>query len=247
MLLFAPDRASRRRAAEPLRDALKAYQALNRDIDALEDAQHFCEELQVQLASYPPYLEVDADTDSAWENAVATTDRLRQALTEPVAPPGNARDAKIRTLMELTAALRNDPDNLNKLRRPLDRQRFDQLIGRRQVGDAADGKIMTALLETPWPQAEQRAILWSARHELLEVLQQRRVETKGTAWKESQAIEGERRRGLRRAHRSLAVLRLQGSDQVEKVEKILAHAEAMPADASRLGAVAEALRQAWMR
>jgi hypothetical protein len=244
MLLFAPDAASRRRAAGPLGDALRAYQALNRDLDTVQEAQHLHEEMQVQLASYLPSLEVDAATGPAWENAIKTACKLRQVLAEPEAQPGAARDAKIRTLKELTAALRNDPDNLNRLRRSLDRQHFDRLIGRRRGGDAADGEIMTALLETPWPRAEQRAKLWSARQELLCALQGRRPETK-TAWNESQAVEAEHRRGLHRAHRSLALLRLLGSDQVEKVAKALAHAETMPADARRSAAVAEALRQAW--
>jgi hypothetical protein len=247
MLLFAGDPVSRRRAADSLRDALKAYQALNRDLDAIEKAQRSSEEMRVQLASYLPYLDVDAATGSAWQNAVTTANKLRQVLAEPEVRPGDARDAKIHQLMELTAALRNDPDNLNRLRRPLDRQHFDQLISRRQVGDAADGKIMTALLETPWPQAEQRVKLWSARHELFGVLQERRGEARGAATEESPSLEGERRRGLLRAQRSLAVLRLLGSDKVEKVEKALAHAEAMPADARRLRTVAESLRQAWIR
>jgi hypothetical protein len=247
MLLFAEDPASRRRAADSLRDALKAYQAINRDLDAIEEAQRSSEEMRVQLGSYLPYLEVDGTTASAWQNALTTADKLRHVLAEPELQPGNARDVRIHKLMELTAALRNDPDNLNRLRRPLDRQQFDQLIGRRQVGDAADGKVMTALLETPWPRAEQRAKLWSARHELFGVLQRRRAEASLAAGIESPSLQVECRRGLLRAQRCLAVLRLLGSDKVEKVEKALARAEAMPADASRLRTVAEALRQAWMR
>lgn len=247
LLLFANDPASRRRAAEPLRDALKSYQALNRDRDAVEEAQRWGEEMPVLLAGYLPYLEVDDATQSAWQNAVRTTGKLRQALAEPVGQPGTGRDAKIRRLIDLTAELRNDRDNLNRLRRPLLRQPFEELIGRRQAGDVADVKVMTALLETPWPRAEQRTKLWSARHELLGVLQTKRSETSGAAWNESRAIEAERRRGLSRAQRSLAVLQLLGSDKVENVEKALAHAAAMPADAGRLRAVAEALRQAWMR
>jgi hypothetical protein len=247
MLLFAEGPAPRRRAADSLRDALKAYQAINRDLDSIEEAQRCSEEMQVQLASYLPYLEVDGATASAWQNALTTAYKLRQVLAEPEVQPGDARDAKIHKLMKLTAALRNDPDNLNRLRRPLDRQQFDQLIGQRQVGNPADGKIMTALLETPWPPAEQRAKLWSARHELFGALQRRRAEANLPPGVESPSLEVELRQGLLRAQRSLAVFRLLGSDKVEKVEKALAHAEAKPADASRLRTVAEALRQAWMR
>lgn len=219
----------------------------SRGLDTVEKVRYGFEETLVQLAGYVPYLEVDDSAEQAWENAAATANQLRRLLDERIAPGSEAGDVWIGRITALTASLRNDPNNLNRLRRPLDRQSFEQLISRRHQGDAADGKVMTALLETPWPRAEQRAKLWSARRELLSALQQKATKTQSAAWSESQAIEAERQRGLRRAQRSLTLLRLRGSDQVEKVEKTFTYAEAMPADDSRLEAVARALRQAWMR
>ncbi len=208
MLLFAADPLSRRRAAELLRGALKAYQKINHDLEAIKDAQRCCAEMLVQLPSYVRYLEVDAAAEKAWENAVATASELRRVLAEPLPPPGSARSVQIRKMRELTEALRNDPDNLNSLRRPLGREQFEKLIGRSEVGDFADAKVMTALLETPWPRAEQRAALWKARYGLLERLGLRRAPTHVPAWDQGQALQAERDRAKRRAHRSQELLKL---------------------------------------
>jgi hypothetical protein len=236
--------AARRHAEESWRDILKAHQAINTDLEALQQAQRWRDEMLVQLPSYVPYLEVDAATEPAWANAVATAGELRQVLA---ARPGAAGDVQIRRMMALTAALRNDPNNLKRLRRSLDRQQFDQLMGRSRGGDDADVKIMTALLATPWPRAEQRSKLWSARHELLAALHGRRGESSVSSWDEARAITAQHHAGMQRARHSVKLLQLEGADQMKKVEETLAQATEIPTDKVRLRVVSEELRRAWVR
>jgi hypothetical protein len=234
----------RRRAAESWRDTLKAYQAANTEAESLKQSLACRDEMLVQLASYVPYLEVDAATEPAWENAVTTAAELRRLLDTP---PGAARDAQIRKMMALTATLRNDPNNRNRLRRPLDRQHFDRLMARSQTGDDADVKVVTALLATPWPRAEERSKLWSARQELLASAHGKRAESSVSSWDESRAISAQYQRGLLRARRALKLLQLEGANPLEKIEKALAQAAEVPTDTARMRVLGKELQQAWAR
>jgi hypothetical protein len=239
-LLFSREPAERNRAADSFRDALKAYRAINSDLRILEDARRLLDEMLVRLPSFAPYLEIDDAPEPAWMQALTATQQLRRELAA-------ARGDSVPRLTELTASLRNDPNSPNRLRRPLDPEHFAKLIGRRQTGDSADVKIMTALLETPWPRAGQRAALWSARNELLAVLARKRSETSMPTADERLAIAAERQRGLRRAARSLALLKLEGVEGVEKIEKALTEASEMRADSIPMKTLAEELRRAWKR
>jgi hypothetical protein len=243
-LLFSRQARQRRRAADPLRTALKAYQAVNRDLQAVERALRYRDEMQVRLPSFLPYLEIDNELEQSWENAATTAGKLRQLL----AVPGRSPSDSIRQMTELTSALRNDPDSLNRLRRPLDTEPFDKLIGRSQAANVADWRIMTALLETPWPRADQRAKLWTARHELAAVLgQPRRRMPTSPAQDERQAVSAERRRGLQRGRHLLELLRLEGGNALQPVEKALGSAVEAPDDVGRLHALGAELRRAWPR
>jgi hypothetical protein len=235
-LLFSRQASERRRAGEPLRTSLSTYQAVNHDLQAVEAALRCRDEMLVRLPSYLPYLEIDDEPEQAWESAAATAEKLRQVLAGPASSPADS----IRRMTELTSALRHDPNSLNRLRRPLDAEAFDKLIGRSQAGTPADGKIMMALLETPWPRAGQRAKLWTARRELAAALEHQRLPTFAPAqWDEAQAVAAERRRGLRRGRRALALLRLEGATSLDQVEKAL---EAS-GDGDRIRILGEALRR----
>lgn len=236
--------AGRRRAAQSWDALLKAHPASGADLDVLRQAQQCCADACVQLAGYAPYLEVDADTEPVWENAVATACELRRLLASP---PGTAHEIWIRKIAALTAALRNDPNNLQRLRRPLDRPEYDRLIGQRHRGDDADLKVMTALLATPWPRAEERSQLWSARRDLLAAMQGRRAGSNAGTWDEGRAIAAQYQRGLQRARRSLKLLQLEGADHLERVVNALAQASQKPTDEARLRVLGEELKQAWLR
>lgn len=233
-----------RRAAELGSDTSKFSQANPSEIEVYKQAQQCWNEMRVQLSSYVPYLEEDAGAEPAWANAVGTACEIRRLLAAPL---GADRATQIRQLMALTATLRNDPNNLHKLRRPLSRQPFEQLISRRYGGDAADLRIMTALLSTPWPRADQRSRLWSARWELRGELQQKRTDSNINAWNEARALAAQHQRAILRAKRSLKLLRLEGADQLEKVEKAIAQAAEMPADKAHLRHLSEELNEAWTR
>jgi hypothetical protein len=241
-LLFSAEASARRRAADPLRRALQAYQAIVHDLQAVEQAQRYRDELLVRLPSYPPCLEIDDETEEAWKNAAATLGTLRQLL----AGPGPSPCDSIRRLDELTSVLRNDPNNLQRLRRPLDPEPLEKLIGRSQAGNAVDAKLMTALLATPWPRADQRARLWTAWHELTIGLEKAPLQgTPPPPWDEGKAVVAERRRGLRRARLSLEVLRIEGGHSIATVEKSLQAAIESPDDMGRIRALEVELRRAW--
>ncbi|HTU21203.1 MAG TPA: hypothetical protein VMG10_24330 [Gemmataceae bacterium] len=236
-LLFSRQASERRLAAVPVRAALQTYQAVNRDLRAVEQAQRCRDEMLVRLPSFVPYLEIDDEPEQAWKNAAATAEKLRRELD---GPPSSAADA-IRQMTQLTSALRNDPNSLNRLRRPLESESFDKLIGRSQAGSAADGKIMTALLETPWPRADQRVKLWMARRQLAAALEQKQPPTTDLPlWDERQAVTAEQRRGLQRGRRALELLRLEGAVSLEQVEKALES----PDDRNRIRLLSDALRRA---
>jgi hypothetical protein len=244
-LLRARLPAERRRAEVLLRQAWQSYQAIKSDLHTVEEALNYRGQMLLRLPAYAAYLEIDDSTEQAWENALTTTRRLRQVLASPPAPEGTARAGQIREMAERTAALQNDPNNLNSLRRPLDGEQFIKLLARSRIGDCADVKIMTALLETPWLPVEPRVQLWTARRTLLREVGRRHGEAP-PAWDETRGVAAERRQALRRAHRSLELLKLEGIGSTDQVETALRQAE-QSADAARLADVAEKLRQAWAR
>jgi hypothetical protein len=234
-LLFSQAPDARGRAREPLQAAGKAFQAIDRDLRTVEQAQRCRDEMLVRLPGWLPYLEFDDGLEPAWEQAVATTRRLRTLLAG-AAEKGAARDEQVLQMTQLTDALRRGPNSLN----------FRKLVGRRQTGDPADFPRLTALLETPWPTAAERAELWTTRQELSKQLQQKRPGTP-PAWDEGRAIAVERRRGLRRARWSVELLELQGAGDLQKVKAALARATETPSDTGRLELLAGELRQAWAR
>ncbi|HEY7309583.1 MAG TPA: hypothetical protein VH643_09530, partial [Gemmataceae bacterium] len=64
------------------------------------------------------------------------------------------------------------------------------------------------------------------------------------AWDEARAVAAERRQALRRAHRSLELLKLANIGSTDPVETAWRQAE-QSADAAHLADLAEKLRQAW--
>jgi hypothetical protein len=244
-LLHARLSAERRRAEVPLRQAWQSYRAIKNDLHTVEEALICRDQMLLRLPAYAAYLEIDDSTEQAWENALTTTRRLRQVLAAPSAPDGTARAGQIRAMAELTATLQNDPNNLNSLRRPQEGEQFNKLIARSRIGDCADVKIMTALLETPWLPVEPRVQLWTARRTLLREVGRKHGETPPT-WDEARGVAAERRQALRRAHRSLELLKLESIGSTDQVETALRQAE-QSADAARLAHLAEKLRQAWAR
>jgi hypothetical protein len=240
-LLFSSEASARRRAADPLRRALQAYQAVLRDLQVVEQALRYRDEMVVRLPGFLPYLEIDDEPEPAWDNAMATLVTLRQVLATPWPSPGDS----IRRLSELVSVLRNDPNNLQRLRRPFDPEPLEKLIGRSQAGNTADGQMMTALLATPWPRADQRARLQTAWHELMTALDRNPMRATLPPWEEGKAIAAQRRRALRRARRSVALLRLEGGHSLAGVEKSLQSASESPDDLGRIRVLEQELRRAW--
>jgi hypothetical protein len=234
-LLFAEDPAQRGRAAEPLQEARKAYQAINRDLRTVGQAQRCRDEMLVRLPGYLPYLEFDDTAERAWQSALATTRRLHALLSGPVGA-GEARDGQVFQMAELADALRKGPNILNS-RKP---------VGRRQIGDLADALRLAALLETPWPSAGERAGLWAAWQEIARTLQQKRPGAT-PPWDEGRAVAAEHQRALRRARRSVELLELERAADLGKVRAALAQAAEAPADTARRDRLARELRGEWAR
>jgi hypothetical protein len=246
-LLFSQEPERRRGAATTLRAALKAYQAISRDLRTVAEAQRLRDELAVRLPSFLPYLEIDRTLEGPWRNATAATCELGRILSAPAVPAEPKRGDRIRKMGELTASLQGDPNSLNRLRRPLNRASMEKLHPPVTRGDLADWEVLTAILETPWPRAEERVRLWQTRRDLMELLLQRRTETSIAPRVERLSSAAEYRNALRRARCSLALLELDGASSVDKVEKALEQVAAAPPDATRMRHLAEELRRAWRR
>jgi hypothetical protein len=244
-MLFGKDTAARAGAREPLEQAMKAYQAINRDLRTVKEAQNTNDEANVLLPGFAGYVEEDDAGEDAWRNAVATACRLRDLLSGPVSADERGREEQVRQMADWTDALRNDPKSLNKLRAALDKENFERLIGRSSLADLADAKVMTAWLETPWPSPTLRAALWSARMELIAALGSKRSDSGHLpAEDEGRGVAAERQRALRRARVAVELLRLQKAPGLEKLEAALQRAASDPANAD-MHAFAEELRQAW--
>jgi hypothetical protein len=104
---------------------------------------------------------------------------------------------------------------------------------------------MSALLETPWATAEQRVTLWQARRDLAAALGARSGSPQTLElWDVDRGVAAERRRAVQRARHSFDLLRLQGGQDLEKLEKALRQASDLPGE-DRLAVLAEELRKAW--
>jgi hypothetical protein len=238
--------ARRPGARSSLEEALKGCQAVLRDLRTVEDAQRLADEVGVLLPGYAPYLEVDAAPTEAWLNAMASATRLREVLAAEPAK-GDARDEQIRRMANCVRELRSDPNNLNSLREGLDPERLKRLIGRSDLANLADAKVITAWLETTWPEPAQRVALWSARCKFAAALRERPDAGETPAEDEKRATAAEEQRGLRRARVSVALLHMQGAEGLEKLDGALRQAEGAPADTSRRNSLADELRRAWDR
>jgi hypothetical protein len=240
-LLFGSDE-HRAEANGPLQNALRAYRKVNGDLHTVEAAQRRCDEARVLL----PGLAWLPDSEHAWHNVWKVARQLQDVLAAPVAPAGAALDEQIQRMAELTP-LQRDQDSLSSLLAPLTAEEIAALIGRRDKGKLADAKMMTALLETPRPTAEQRVQLTAARREMAGFLESRAREVSLPPWDARPAQVEERRRALERARCSVEVLSLQGVNELGELNKALREAEATPSDDARRRGLADELRRAWER
>jgi hypothetical protein len=249
-MLLARDESMRSGARGLLEEALRQYQAINTDVRTIEESQRCLDEMRMLLPGYPTFLEVldERDSEAAWEHQAESARRLQEILSGDVPAVASGRDDRVREMGECTSVLRNDPNSLHRWRTPQEPERLGRLIGRRAGGDLADAREMRALLETPWPTAQQRAQLWTARGELALAIASRRIDASSvSAGEEKQALAAERRRAIRRARWSYELLRLQGGQGIDKLDMALQQAMDKPDDAERIERLALELRQAWAR
>jgi hypothetical protein len=240
-LLFGPDE-HRADANGPFENALKAYRKVNGDLRTVEVAQRRCDQARVLL----PGLAALPDPENAWHNVSTVARQLQDVLAAPVAPAGAALDEQIQRMAELTP-LQHGQHSLSSLLAPLAADRITALIGRRDKGKLSDAKMMTDLLETPRPTAEERVQLTAARREMAGLLESRAREVPLPPWDARPAQAEERRRALERASRSVDLLYLQGAKDLGELDRALRQAEQAPADEARLRQLADALRGAWER
>jgi hypothetical protein len=241
-LLFAEDRASQGRCLALLKEAVREYQVANQDLQTVQEALRLRDEALVLLPGYAPLLELGEGPDQAWQSAVRAACALRDGLA---ASPAR----EVSELAGLTEALRNDPNGWQSLRRPLDPERFPKSLRRSRNPDPADVRSMAALLAGSWPTAGQRPELWKAWRAAAADLERRSSAAGGEppAFDAGAAVRAERERAVRRARRSLALLRLRGVADLDKAQAALAASTRNPTDAATLDRLGGELRQAWAR
>jgi hypothetical protein len=242
----AADPAARTKVTARLHEALRAYQAIDKALRVVREAQLAWDEARVLLPELVPYLVVlEDEPEGGYKAAVKAACGLRDLLAPS---PDRDRDERIRQLPAATADLQKEPNSLNKLRSRLAEEPFKKLIGPSASLTPADAKLIMALLETPCLSVAQRTELWSARHNLA-VARRDRPQDAGAlpSFDEKQAAVAEYRRALRRARLAMEELRLQGFDGLAKLEEVYQRAAAQTTAGRPMQDLCEALRNAWQK
>jgi len=252
--LLSNNAASWAKAKAVLAEVLREYQALTQQLETIHKAQYSRDEAVVLLPTYPPLLESDPDGQRAWFEAVQTTQGLKELLIMPK-DPAEGLTERLGKLGDLTESLRN---SLIKLRVPMDPATLKRLMSESNRPNPTDWMEMNALLQVPWLAAKDRAALWAAWRGLSGRLQKEGQEAEGAdaaqrtrlalpAFDASQAERQERERALLRARASLALLRLGGATELEKVEEAVSKAAQPQASPTALPLLGRDLLAAWRR
>jgi hypothetical protein len=270
-LFFAGDPDNLGEVNRLLEQAEKKYRDINGYLAIIRKAFAGRDEGLRLLPGYLPYLAAPfvlagrSNADRIWLKAVRELRGLDRLLANP---PGGAGpddwEGEMASLEEATGRLRKYL--ARNLRRPLVRQDPRRLMaGGAGEEEAAGRRMIVALHEvnsillTPWPTARERATLWKDRRLLARELDKRaraldaaddqgqKPTRPADALPGKQASPNQAGQALRRVKFSVALLGLAGLPQARRnrLEKMLAAAEAGGAGPSAWAALAGGLRQAW--
>jgi hypothetical protein len=159
--LLQPEGSWDRNARKPFEAALKERQEINYLLREVEDAQACRDEAFVRLPDYVAALEIEPKNAPAHAEAVAAALNLRRLLLD-VPPEGDQRKARLDQILPKRASLRQGPNSLHTLSRPLEPKRLEAILALRGGPRSADWKECRLLLATAWPTAVQRAGLWNS-------------------------------------------------------------------------------------
>jgi hypothetical protein len=245
-LLFGPDLAGRKKAAETLSEATRLYRDLGWQARTLREAQRCRDEALILLPGYAAYLENDPENLQPWQQAAEQARQLRDVLAQPLkGPPGGDL---LRRLEGQAANLRK---SLNTLRQATDPDRLERLIAQSRRAATADPREISAVLLLPCLPGRARADLWSAWRELSGRLdQEARFGPPPEAlepWDANRALVHVRERALLRATISLTLLQLDGATGTDGVANALEKVRRAPGESAGWQALRRELASAWKR
>jgi hypothetical protein len=256
-LLFDRETGARDKVRPVLAEALRAYQAINQQLEVIQTAQRSRDEAQVELPSFPPYLENDATLEKAWSDALQTALALQEVLTLPANAEKTLTEKilseRLGKMGELSETWRSDR---KKLRQPLEPERLKRIINQSNRPTPADWWEMSALLELPWPTVKERTALWTAWRGLAGRLQKDTLDSALPSLETERAEAQERSRGLLRARCSVMLLKLAlataednepklSPEDLARLEETLVEATRQPGKAETWATLARQLRQSW--
>ena len=254
--LFSEDSGLWESATGQLRDAARDYQMILRHMKTIEDALQLRDEAVVFLPDHLAYLEINAADEATWFSALQTTRELRNALAASPARSAKLPADSFKRIGTLAETLQ---ECLRVLRQPFAPARVKAVIEQARNAGAAGWHDLNGLLDCPWLFSGDRVAVWKAARELSLQLQKKTAEVdqandqahRGKAVRPTfdgdRAVEQERRRALRRARWSIALLRLEGHPRSDELEKLWQQAANEPARGPTLRALNGELRRAWSR